>query len=79
MKIKEKIGKEPEPATTWKLVKCNLSADNKKRNTQPLQWVDTWAHDTVLQYWSADTLFWQLSIDHNMMNVQNQVAASHTS
>ena len=41
--------------------------------------VDTWAHDTVLQYWSVDTLFWQLSIDHNMMDVQNQVAGPHTS
>jgi len=28
--------------------------------------VDTWNHDTVRWYWSADTLFWQLSIDHNI-------------
>ena len=28
--------------------------------------VDTWARDTVKLYWSADTLFWQLSIDHNI-------------
>ena len=26
----------------------------------------TWAHDMVMWYWSADTFFWQLSIDHNM-------------
>ena len=26
----------------------------------------TWARDTVKWYWSADTLFWQLSIDHNV-------------
>ena len=23
-------------------------------------------HDMVRWYWSADTLFWQLSIDHNI-------------
>ena len=28
--------------------------------------VDTWARDTVRWYWSADTLFWQLSIDDNI-------------
>ena len=26
----------------------------------------TWARDTVRWYWSADTLFWQLSIDDNI-------------
>ena len=31
----------------------------------------------VMWYWSADTLFLQLSIDHNM-DVQYQVAGSHT-
>ena len=25
-----------------------------------------WARDEVRRYWSADTLFWQLSIEHNM-------------
>ena len=30
------------------------------------QWVDTWSRGTVRWYWSADTLFWQLSIDHNI-------------
>ena len=28
--------------------------------------VDNWARDTVRWYWSADTLFWQLSIDDNI-------------
>ena len=40
--------------------------------------VDTWAWDTVMWYWSADNLFWQLLIDHNL-NVQYQVAGKHTS
>ena len=35
------------------------------KNTRP-RWVDTWARGTVRWYWSADTLFWQLSIDHNI-------------
>ena len=30
----------------------------------------------AILYWSADTLFWELSIDHNM-NVQYQVVGSH--
>ena len=41
-------------------------------------WVNTWACNTVMWYWSADNLFWQLLIDHNM-NVQYQVAGTHTS
>ena len=28
------------------------------------QWVDTWARDMVIWYWSVAILFWQLSIDH---------------
>ena len=36
-----------------------------QKNTWP-QWADTWAHHTVRWYWSADALFWQLSIDHNI-------------
>ena len=28
--------------------------------------VDTWDRGTVRWYWSADILFWQLSIDHNI-------------
>ena len=33
----------------------------------------TWARDTIRWYLLVDTLFWQLSIDHNM-DVQYQVA-----
>ena len=43
--------------------------------TQKTEWVDTC--DTVMWYWSADTLFQQLPMDHNM-NVQYQVAGSDT-
>ena len=42
----------------------------------------TWARDTVRRYWSADTLFLQLSADRNMnghMDVQYQAAGSQTS
>ena len=60
---------------TWDcdhLKTSNLSADNFK-NTSP-RWVNTWAHDTVIWYWSAGTLFWQLSIDQNI--VSNKYALS---
>ena len=53
---------ELEPAITWNLVTCQRITS---KNTWP-RWVDTWARDTVRWYWSADTLFWQLSIDHNI-------------
>ena len=33
----------------------------------------TWACDMVTWYWSADTLFWQASVDHNFdVQVQSQ-------
>ena len=51
-----------EPAIIWKLVTCQRITS---KNTWP-RWVDTWARDTVKWYWSADTLFWQLSIDHSI-------------
>ena len=35
--------------------------------------VDSWARNMVMWYWSADTLFWQLSTDHNM-DVQYNVS-----
>ena len=35
----------------------------------------TWTHDTVRWYWSADTLFWQLSIDH-YIDVQYQFSCA---
>ena len=46
----------------WKLVTCQRITS---KNTRP-RWVDTWARDTVRWYWSADILFWQLSIDHKI-------------
>ena len=51
-----------EPAIIWKRVNCQQITS---KNTRPW-WVDTWAHDTVRWYWSADTLFWQLSIDDDI-------------
>ena len=60
-----------EPAIIWKLVTCQRITS---KNTWP-RWVDTWARDTVRWYWSADTLFWQLSIDHNI-DVQYQFSCA---
>ena len=54
--------KKTEPAIIWKRVNCQRITS---KNTRPW-WVDTWARDTVRWYWSADTLFWQLSIDDNI-------------
>ena len=51
-----------EPAIIWELVTCQRITS---KNTRP-PWVNTWARDTVRWYLSADTLFWQLSIDHNI-------------
>ena len=51
-----------EPAIIWKLVTFQRITS---KNTWP-RWHDIWAPDTVKWYWSADTLFWQLSIDHNI-------------
>ena len=51
-----------EPAIIWKLVTRQRITT---KNSRP-GWVDTWARDTVRWYWSADTLFWQLSIDDNI-------------
>ena len=36
------------------------------------QWVGVWASNTVMWLWSVDTLFWQLSTDHNK-DVYHQV------
>ena len=33
------------------------------------QWLDTWARDMVMGYWSVAILFWQVSFDH-IVNVQ---------
>ena len=46
------------------------SAVNFKK-TLDLDELLTWARDMVLWYWSADTLFWQVSVDHNV-DVQYQ-------
>ena len=65
---------EVEHAIIWKVATCQRITS---KNT-PTQWVNTWARDTVSRYWSAETPFWQLSINQNM-GVQYQVAFSHTS
>ena len=51
-----------EPVIIWKRVNCQRITS---KNTQPW-WADTWVRATVRWYWSADTLFWQLSIDDNI-------------
>ena len=51
-----------EPAIIWKRVNCQRITSKNTRTW----WVETWARDTVRWYWSADTLFWQLSIDVNI-------------
>ena len=43
----------------------NWSAENLKE-THVLEEVGTWANYTVMWFRSADTLFWQLSIDHDI-------------
>ena len=65
---------ELEPAIMWKVATCQRIPS---KNTQT-QWVDTWVRNTVRRYWSAETLFWQLSINQNM-DVQYQVAGSQIS
>ena len=53
------IGKNKlEPTIIW-------HTGLKFKNTRP-RWVDNCACGTVRWYWSADTLFWQLSIDDNI-------------
>ena len=53
------------------LEKINLSLQSFdtlvicQRITRPW-WVDNWARGKVRWYWSVDTLFWQLSTDHNI-------------
>ena len=41
----------------------NWSADSFQIN-HVTRWVDTWARDMVMWYWSVAILFWQLFIDH---------------
>ena len=66
---------ELEPAVICKVATCQRILSKKHSNWQ---WVDTWAHDTVRWCRSAETLFWQLSINQNM-DAQYQVADSQTS
>ena len=50
----------------WEKLKANnRSTENWKKNISP-QWVGTRDRNTVMWHWSADTLVWDLSIDHNM-------------
>ena len=44
--------------STWSAVNFKKTCD--------LDELKTWASDMVTWYWSGDTMFWQLSIDHNM-------------
>ena len=53
---------ELEPAITRKLATCQRITS---KNTWP-RWVDNWARVKVKWYWSAGSLFWQLSIDQNI-------------
>ena len=46
------------------LVKQLTGQRTVSKQITSLQWVDTWAHDMVIGYWSVAILFWQLSIDH---------------
>ena len=46
-------GEAPNSWACDQLKTRNLSAVNLKK--MPHRWVDTWAHDTVMWYWSADT------------------------
>ncbi len=41
------------------------SAANLKLHVTSMSF-NTWARDMVMYYWAAGTLFWQLSIDHNI-------------
>ena len=65
---------ELERAIVRKVATCQRITSKNTRT----QWVDTWARDTVSRYWSAETVFWQLSINQNI-GVQYQVVGSHTS
>ena len=49
-------------------MRLNIVRDLVKQIKSP-RWVDTWARDMVMGYWSVAILFWQLSIDH-IVNVQ---------
>ena len=46
------------------LVKQLTGQRTVSKQITSLRWVDTWARDMVIGYWSVAILFWQLSIDH---------------
>ena len=50
------------------LVSVELKGEEEKEEKNKNQ--KTWARDTLMLYWSADTLFWKLSID---MNIQHKL------
>ena len=43
-----------------------VSGKLKKKKTVDFSEFYTSTRDTIMGYWSADTLSWQLSIDHEM-------------
>ena len=54
---------------TWLKPMCSPSKNQSLASGQKtcnLNEHKTWVSDMVTWYWSANTLFWQLSIDHNM-------------
>jgi len=53
------------PTKNQHLVSCQPQKTTRSR------WAIIWARDMAMWYWSANTLFWQVSIDHNM-DVQYQ-------
>ena len=55
---------------SWSSQAINWSADSFQKNTSR-RWVETWAGDMVMWYWSVAILFWQLPIDH-FVNAQIQ-------
>ena len=53
-----------EPTIQWKAQ--YLVSSQLKKKTEDLDKLLTWARNMVMWSWSANTLFWQLSIDHNV-------------
>ena len=51
-----------EPAIIWKLVTCQRITSKKYSTSMGGHLSPQYGQ----RYWSADTLFWQLSIDHNI-------------
>ena len=52
---------------TWPCdhLKTRILSTDTLKNTRP-RWVDLWVRHKVRWRWSADTLFWQLSIDRDI-------------